>query len=85
MSHGLLFIFTCVSVGYADFSNNEIRIYCEPDRPSSVFFSCEMAVNMARKAWSKVCPVFNLEKKTSLQVKAYLYVGVTRALFSLYF
>ena len=52
---GLLFIFVCVSTGYAHFSNKEIRISCEPDRPTSVFFSCETAVNIARKAWFEVC------------------------------
>jgi len=50
---GLLFIFVCVSTGYAHFSNDEICISCEPDRPTSVFFSCETAVNMVRKSGLK--------------------------------
>ena len=60
----LLFLFIRVGTGHAHFSNGEIRISCELDRPTSVFFNCEMAVNMARKAWFEVYeellhPVFN--------------------------
>ena len=67
----LLFTFVCVSVGHAHFSTDEIRISCEPDRPTWVFFSCKTAVNMARKAWFEVCgkslcTVFNPERNLPL-------------------
>jgi len=61
-------------------------ISCEPNRPTWMFFSCEMAVNTARKAWFEVCRewfhmIFNPERKE----KAYLCVCETQALLSLYF
>jgi len=47
---------------------------CEPDRPTSVFFSCGTAVNMARNAWLEACGellhlVFNPEKKPAFEQK----------------
>ena len=47
----LLFIFIHVSTGHAHLSNDKIRISYEPDRPTSVFFSSKIAVDMAGKAW----------------------------------
>ena len=49
-------------------------VWCQPDKPALVFFSCEMSVNMARKAWFEVCgeslyPVFNPEKKSAFKQK----------------
>ena len=89
---GLLLIFVHVSKGHAHFSNNEmLHISCEPDRPTSVFFSCEMAVNMARKAGFGVCgellcPVFNPEKKFAFEQKlTYVCVSVIQAFLSVYF
>jgi len=73
---------------HAYFSNNVIRISCELNRSTLVFFSCEMAVNTARKAWFKVLwrvapPGFPPRKETRLRAKAYLCTRET--LFSLYF
>ena len=50
------------------------HISCKPDRPTLVFFNCEMALNTARNAWFKVCgellrPVFNVEKKPTFGQK----------------
>jgi len=69
---GLLFIFVHVSMGHAHFSNDEIHISCEPDRPNWVFLSHEKVVNTVRKAWFKVCgeslrPVFNPAKKPAFE------------------
>ena len=50
----LLFIFVHISMGHAHFSTDEIPISCELDRLIWVYLSCEMAVNMARKAWFEV-------------------------------
>jgi len=36
---------------HAHLSTDMIRISCEPDKPTWVFFSCEKAVNTASKAW----------------------------------
>ena len=36
---GLLFIFIHVSRSHAHFSNDEIHIFCKPERPTLVFFS----------------------------------------------
>ena len=68
---GLLFIFIHVSMGHAHFSTDEICISCEPDRPIWVFFSCETAVNTARKAyfefyWVPLRMVFNPERNLPL-------------------
>ena len=78
--------FTQLSTGHAHFSNDRIRISCEPDRPTLVFFSCKTAVNTTRNAWFDVCgellhPVFNPEKKPTFEQK----LTFTQALFSLYF
>ena len=49
-----------------------------------MFFSSEMEVNMARKAW---CEVYGelLQKETCFQAKAYLCVSIILALYSLFF
>ena len=52
-------------------SNDKVHISCEPDRPTLVFFSCEMAVNTAKKAWFQVCgellrPIFNQTRNPPL-------------------
>jgi len=80
---GLLFIFVLISTGHTHFSTDKLHISCESDSPTWVFFSCETAVNTARKAWFKVCKeslhtVFNPERNSPLS-KTY------QALFSLYF
>ena len=70
----LLFIFIRVSMGHTHFSNNKIHISWVPVKPSTVFFSCRMPENSTRKAGLKVCgwllcPVFNLEKKPTFELK----------------
>ena len=76
-------------MGHAHFSNNKVCIFCEPDRPTSVFFSCEMAVDMARNAWFEVCGVaphgFQPRKEIRFQEKAYLCISIIQALYSRYF
>ena len=80
----LLIIFVSVNMGPAHFSNDKIRISCEPDRPTSVFFSCKIQL---RKPGSKSDPPdFQPRKETRLWEKVtYAYVSVIWALFSLYF
>ena len=62
--------FCSCEYGSCHFSNEEMsgHISCKPDRPTLVFFNCDMALNTVRNAWFKVCgeslrPVFNPEKK----------------------
>ena len=77
------FSFTYVSTGHNHFLNDKIRDSCEPDRPTSGFFSCETAVNTARNACFEVCGESLLTQKSKPpQAKAYLCVSV---IFSLYF
>jgi len=76
--------------GSPHFSNDEICISCEPDRPTSVLFYWETAVNKARKACFKICkrvapPGFQPREQTRFRAKAYLCVSVMQALFSLSF
>ena len=59
----LLFIFACVSMGYIHFSNDEIPIYCEPDRPTLVLYSCEMAVNTTRKPGGDLLGLVSTQKR----------------------
>ena len=70
----MVLIFVHVSTHYAHFLYDDICTSCDHDRPTSVFFSCETAINMARNAWFKICgesfqPVFNLKKKPTLEQK----------------
>jgi len=70
----LLFIFIQVSMGHAHFSNDEIRISCEPDRPTLLFFSWRTPEKPAMKARLDVCgesphPLFGLEKKSTFEPK----------------
>ena len=78
----------CISTGHTHFSTYKIHIFsCEPDRPSWVLFSCEMAVNTARKAWFEVCGELphTARKKEHLWAKVYQCLSEIQALFSLNF
>ena len=50
-----------------------------------VFFSCEMAENMAKSVESCYKPGFQLTKETCLQAKACLCISAIQPFFSLYF
>ena len=68
---GLLFIFTHISTGHLHFSNNNICISCEPDRPTSVFFSWRTPEKPTMKARLDNCgesphPAFWLGKEPKL-------------------
>ena len=70
-AYGLLFIFVRICMDHVHFSTDKRCTSCEPHRPIWVFFSCEMAVNTARKACFEVCgvslhTVFNPERNLPL-------------------
>jgi len=84
----LLFSFDQVSTCHTHFSNDEICISCEPERPTSVFlfFSCKMVINTTKKHGLKSVESrsawFSTQKRNSPLSKC---LPVRKSLFSLYF
>ena len=74
MGKALYLLFVCKSTGHTHFSNDEIHISCEPERPTLIFFSCRMPEKLTMKGRLDVCcesphPLFGLEKKAIFKPK----------------
>ena len=64
------FLFTYISTGHTHFSNDVIRISCEPDRLNLVFFSCITPLwNPDSSLWQVPTPIFRLGKKPTFEPK----------------